>query len=561
MYKLKVISGPNQGESFSLKPGENAIGRHSDNVIVLPSGRVSKKHCVIAEDADGELKVVDADSANGTFVNGALVRSRKLAVGDRVSVGEYVLQLVEVKARSGTQNLQLADVVQFPRTAGVPETPLGFGQTMDPFQNLNGANASGTSGAGGSASKALPQDLLGKVSYGFEKGLMPFFYNLLLKTQWRVMVFGLIVVLCLATVVVSVQPVISTARDLVMREISKRAQGLAKELVDLNAPLLASGNENRTDTMGIDRLEGVRMAVLVDMDGRVMAPASKLNQLLVVGPEARVLVKARMTFNKGRETGFFTEEGESTIVAVEPIKVLNSTLGRNVIIGMGIVSIDSSASTPALGEIGMFYSQGIILSCVVGLFIFFVIYRLTLRPFVVLNEDLDRVLKGELSQVTSEYSFEELHSLWEILNSLSQRAFKAAGANATANSGTDAGSGANLNASDFEAMARTIGGLGRQGVVLCDQERRIVYLNEVFEEMSGIRADRDMGQPFTSVARDQGFETLLEDLFSRSGPGAEGIREDFEFNGVAHTVHTVAFGPAGGNAVATLFFFLRSEGG
>src|SRR4029077_7609172 len=101
--------------------------------------------------------------------------------------------------------------------------------------------------------------------------------------------------------------------------------------------------------------------MLVDLDNRILAPASKLNQYLSSGPEGVVAVKARDQFRKSRATGFWIEADSSTVVAVEPVKILNPQIGRNVTVGMAVVSIDTSISTLHLGEIGVIYSQSFIL--------------------------------------------------------------------------------------------------------------------------------------------------------------------------------------------------------
>src|SRR4051812_2995732 len=92
MYRLKVLVGPNSGKSFNLPYGQVYVGRGDNNDIILQSHNVSKRHCVL-EVHTGEVILRDQDSANGTFVNGVLAREKKLKLGDRISVGEFVLML------------------------------------------------------------------------------------------------------------------------------------------------------------------------------------------------------------------------------------------------------------------------------------------------------------------------------------------------------------------------------------------------------------------------------------------------------------------------------------
>src|SRR5450759_4349990 len=92
MHRLVIVSGPNRGSSFALIEGENSIGRQMDNHIVLSSGKVSKRHCALLV-TPKEVYLRDEGSTNGTFVNGTLVRKLPLKPGDKIGIGEFVLEL------------------------------------------------------------------------------------------------------------------------------------------------------------------------------------------------------------------------------------------------------------------------------------------------------------------------------------------------------------------------------------------------------------------------------------------------------------------------------------
>lgn len=61
------------------------IGRTPDNQIVIPSREVSRKHAEIILGQAGYL-LRDLGSPNGTYVNGAKVKERKLEEGDRITL-------------------------------------------------------------------------------------------------------------------------------------------------------------------------------------------------------------------------------------------------------------------------------------------------------------------------------------------------------------------------------------------------------------------------------------------------------------------------------------------
>ncbi|MBQ2314980.1 MAG: FHA domain-containing protein [Treponema sp.] len=66
-----------------------AIGRESDNDIVIDSKLASRHHCIIQKIRDAYF-LKDENSTNGTYVNGRRIPSDKyvrLNVGDKVTVG------------------------------------------------------------------------------------------------------------------------------------------------------------------------------------------------------------------------------------------------------------------------------------------------------------------------------------------------------------------------------------------------------------------------------------------------------------------------------------------
>lgn len=78
---------------FRLSPGSiKTIGRSTGAELILEAALVSRLHCRL-EASDETLEVVDLESTNGTFVNGARVTRAHLIPGDRLQVGRVELQV------------------------------------------------------------------------------------------------------------------------------------------------------------------------------------------------------------------------------------------------------------------------------------------------------------------------------------------------------------------------------------------------------------------------------------------------------------------------------------
>jgi transcriptional regulator with GAF, ATPase, and Fis domain len=85
--RLVAVSGPLSGEVLPLLERGATIGRDTSNDICLSDLALSRMHCAINA-ADGAWHIRDAESSNGTFVNGAQVTDQRLTDRDRIQLGE-----------------------------------------------------------------------------------------------------------------------------------------------------------------------------------------------------------------------------------------------------------------------------------------------------------------------------------------------------------------------------------------------------------------------------------------------------------------------------------------
>jgi len=87
---LVVKRGPNVGAKFELNQPVMNAGRHPASDIFLDDITVSRRHAEFRSE-NGEFRVVDLGSLNGTYLNRAAVDSAVLADGDLVQVGNFRL--------------------------------------------------------------------------------------------------------------------------------------------------------------------------------------------------------------------------------------------------------------------------------------------------------------------------------------------------------------------------------------------------------------------------------------------------------------------------------------
>ena len=117
MSKLICTAGMNSGDEFTLREGENSLGRGQECTIVLFDKKCSRQHCHIIK--KGTYYVLeDLDSRNGTNVNNKKIDKRiTLNMGDHIRLGRTTLvisdkplgNLIEQTATEVVEELQQKD--------------------------------------------------------------------------------------------------------------------------------------------------------------------------------------------------------------------------------------------------------------------------------------------------------------------------------------------------------------------------------------------------------------------------------------------------------------------
>lgn len=86
--QLIVISGPDQGRTFTLSDGQSlSIGRGQASNTQINDPRMSRVHCHIAVDG-GKTTLTDANSTGGTHVGSTKIREYELRPGDTFRIGD-----------------------------------------------------------------------------------------------------------------------------------------------------------------------------------------------------------------------------------------------------------------------------------------------------------------------------------------------------------------------------------------------------------------------------------------------------------------------------------------
>jgi pSer/pThr/pTyr-binding forkhead associated (FHA) protein len=92
--KLKVVQGGGQQKEYLLARDRITIGRGTNNDILVPDIAISRQHCEITRQSDGSFRTADLSSGNGTKLNGKRMIDSDLFGGDRIEIGNTILEFV-----------------------------------------------------------------------------------------------------------------------------------------------------------------------------------------------------------------------------------------------------------------------------------------------------------------------------------------------------------------------------------------------------------------------------------------------------------------------------------
>lgn len=111
---LRVLSGPDVGQEFSLPSGTSYIGRDHDVDIRLSDPLTSKRHARITV---GEtVEIVDTNSANGLLMDGLPVTRATLNSSDTVTLGDTTVTVVSLsRNQAAAPTSPLVDFNRSPR--------------------------------------------------------------------------------------------------------------------------------------------------------------------------------------------------------------------------------------------------------------------------------------------------------------------------------------------------------------------------------------------------------------------------------------------------------------
>lgn len=530
--KLMAVSGPTRGATYFLQDGETVIGRAPEATIVAASSQVSKRHCAIICTAT-KAEIKDLGSSNGTFVNGVLIKRKLLKDHDRVMVGAFVYEIL----------------IPQPVAVSLGSSNTGVDGQEGDLSNLN-------LDPGQMKLDEEPKGLIPKYVKKFDDLFLPVLYDRYENMDYQTLFVLMFVIYVFMNLGFTVYPTLLRSREEILQQAEHQAKYISGQIAELNKQYLSEKKESNLFTDFAQSESNVIDALIVNMEGRILAPGNRLNEFYndpYFLKYRDLMKKSQKLWGKPILKRFREEE---RISAFTPIMVMSQTKGYHIPAAISVVSYATAETALDSGTIGTVYFEALSWSCLLGAVFLYLLYKVTHRPIVQLTDDLDKALRGNADAIEKKYQNDYISKLIDGINSALSRIPKSA----------DTGAQTNVSAGETEQVIidnlmrgiEMIMSKGARPFVFFDLDMRIKMINTPFEELTGIRDA--IGELIDTVSRDESFPALLKEMAGKANDaGNEGISEDYDFNSGLHKVFAIALSGMPGKIESYLFIFIKAE--
>jgi hypothetical protein len=520
MWAIRILNGTQAGATFSLKEGDNSIGRGAQADIRLQSAGVSKDHCVIQVNGN-KVILLDKNSSNGTFVNGSKVKQKQLNNGDKLAIHDV---LVDVQY----------NVLQFPNRKQHETQSFNTGNTNF-GHSTNAFNPEMTSQQP-QMTKA-PSNLKESIQAYADNVVMPAVYRLIetFEMKWVLGTFVLIFILLVTSL--SMIPMMQITKRGIEKESQRRALTIARNIANINGRLLEQGLTGSLSVASATREEGVKLAVIIDAtSSQIIAPASRVGSF-ENNPFLNTI--------RSKPYEFVESLGNSSIGASVPMQAYNPELQTATVAAYAVVIYDIGALTIDDGQTLSLFIQTLAIALLLGYILFYFMYRLVEKPIFELNKSIDNALKQN-GNVNSKYIFPILQPLIVNINSMLSRS----------SSGSDMSS---TNYVDRNSEAQNIVRLFEGPSIAVNKDSMIIDCNLSFENLAGVISGNIQSQSLDRL-NDQALILSMQDLIERAKAQPNLIASNnIEFNGNAMELDVQAISSE--NGIEYYVFSVKTGGG
>ena len=506
MWAIRILSGPQAGQIFPLRPGKSVLGRGPNCMVKINSQGISKEHATIFV-SDTKVIISDLNSRNGTFVNGIRIQNMKLTSGDKIALHDVLCDVVDVPEQALLN-------ANRPQPAAAPQL---WAQQQIPPQMATPPPADPIEAPGLKGAWDRFMDYIDNVA-------MPGVYSIARTFEYRWVLAGLVGVYLAAVTVVVMLPTTNMIKSSVKSESQRRAKSIARSLAATNRQALLERNEIAIATRAAEIEDGVAAVLLINAkDGSVIAPANPRGDFA----NKTFVVRARKS-----DKELVENINDSMIGASVPIVAYNADLRDASPIAYAVVFYDIESTAAKDDLIFGLFIQILAISIALGLALFFFLVRVVEHPIVELNSALDDALREGRDDLKTSYRFPVLERLASNINSALSRIGQGNQEMPIA-----------INR-DAEAI-NIVGMIGDAAMALNALDERIIVSNGSFDRLIGGGVDL-RGRTINDIP-DSTLQLNLRDLIPRLRGAPDRVATaDVPFGGQPHQVRAQAVSGANG---------------
>lgn len=515
--RVEVVQNGNVVESKDFAEGSYKIGRSPECDLRLKSPQVSKQHALLVIKGD-KAAIVDLGSSNGVFVNGILVRKQRVEPGDDITIVDFKIRITPPgrPQRASPEGLDRGSQIRLDFGGSAAPNLDAFQQPIQEEQPM--------------AEVRTPQQKL--LELMDEKILLPF-YGVVKTVDWRWILSSILLASLVASVILSVIPIVRWGKIITSKEAVERAQTVVAQTVRENYRIIAKTNDFTGLTVeAADNEPGMLGVYIIDAKTRqILAPPKYYNKSLTDSYSLAAVEKILKGGDKVDRAQIEREDG--IWVLAQPIKLASPDTSATNVVAIVLANFEVSSEITTTFEPLV---EASLFAVLLSLGAFFFIYKMVTYPVVQMNEQLDAALKGEAVQIKCEAVFPELESLATQMNFTVGRLKKESGLGGPVNT-----ENSEEEEADYIRAVREVDEGTSDGLILLDRDKRVKYVGGILGELVGMRQQYAEGQNISEACKDSGLAGTCIDLTdSVIGSLGQTQTATLDVNGISRNMVAVA---------------------
>ncbi len=517
MWAIRFLNGSLAGHEIPLQEGKYIIGRGEDCQITVSDPGISKRHAELQVDEEGVI-VNDLKSSNGTFLNGVQVQECEVQEKDRVSLCKTTFDIVLAKEVEQVPVQAFEQQQQDPAYGAIAQGGAPYYAGAYPAATPYPAPAPPAGSGAAEQGENKPNEpvkltLKNWFKNYMEKVVLPGVYKLPVYMEFKWVLAGFMIFFVVVMTVLSAFPLIQILNSSVAQESMNHAESIAKTLAQVNHEAVKSRIHSSVSVEPALRRPGVKSAFVVNaVNGKIIAPAEKAHTY------------SKIPFvNKGRKnnTGSVKKLDSNTVAAMEPISFFNQKTNTHSPAAFSVVMYDMGALAFGNKRTISLLVQTCFIALVLGVLLFFFLYKMIEFPIASLNRQLSSALKDDSLSVQTDYDFEQLKNLTGNINSALSRISAAQEADQS------------MNEHDrLTEMNHLIEMIGYPTLGVEMESMKIQGASALFEEETGVSTERILHCTVQDLD-DQALKLNLTGLLEKVQQYPHEIASDaLEFSGV-----------------------------